>query len=160
MINGNVYRSMIVSAANNIANLQDEINKLNVFPVPDGDTGTNMSLTMQAGKNAVDTFNGGLTECADKVASALLRGGRGNSGVILSLFFRGVTKELKGLSEASPADFARAFKGGVESAYKAVRKPTEGTVLTVMRLCADRAAEIADSGMTDAEFFADCVLIA
>ena len=97
MINGNVYRSMIVSAANNIANLQDEINKLNVFPVPDGDTGTNMSLTMQAGKNAVDNFNGGLTECADKVASALLRGGRGNSGVILSLFFRGVTKELKGL---------------------------------------------------------------
>ena len=78
---------MIVSAANNIANLQDEINKLNVFPVPDGDTGTNMSLTMQAGKNAVDNFNGGLTECADKVASALLRGGRGNSGVILSLFF-------------------------------------------------------------------------
>ena len=73
MINGNVYRSMIVSAANNIANLQDEINKLNVFPVPDGDTGTNMSLTMQAGKNAVDNFNGGLTECADKVASALLR---------------------------------------------------------------------------------------
>lgn len=155
MINGNVYRSMIVSAANNIANLQDEINKLNVFPVPDGDTGTNMSLTMQAGKNAVDNFNGGLTECADKVASALLRGGRGNSGVILSLFFRGVTKELKGLSEASPADFARAFKGGVESAYKAVRKPTEGTVLTVMRLCADRAAEIADSGITDAEFFAE-----
>ena len=127
MINGNVYRSMIVSAANNIANLQDEINKLNVFPVPDGDTGTNMSLTMQAGKNAVDNFNGGLTECADKVASALLRGGRGNSGVILSLFFRGVTKELKGLSEASPADFARAF----------------------------RASEIADSGITDAEFFAE-----
>ena len=159
MINGNVYRSMIVSAANNIANLQDEINKLNVFPVPDGDTGTNMSLTMQAGKNAVDNFNGGVSRTAGKgsnsVASALLRGGRGNSGVILSLFFRGVTKELKGLSEASPADFARAFKGGVESAYKAVRKPTEGTVLTVMRLCADRAAEIADSGITDAEFFAE-----
>lgn len=155
MINGSVYRSMIVSAANNIANLQDEINKLNVFPVPDGDTGTNMSLTMQAGKNAVEHFSGNLTDCAEKVSSALLRGGRGNSGVILSLFFRGVTKELKGLEEASPSDFAKAFRGGVESAYKAVRKPTEGTVLTVMRLCADRAEQLTSSGIGDAEFFAE-----
>lgn len=155
MINGSVYRSMIVSAANNIANLQDEINKLNVFPVPDGDTGTNMSLTMQAGKNAVEHFSGNLTDCAEKVSSALLRGGRGNSGVILSLFFRGVTKELKGLEEASPSDFAKAFRGGVESAYKAVRKPTEGTVLTVMRLCADRAEQLASSEIGDAEFFAE-----
>lgn len=155
MINGSVYRSMIVSAANNIANLQDEINKLNVFPVPDGDTGTNMSLTMQAGKNAVEHFSGNLTDCAEKVSSALLRGGRGNSGVILSLFFRGVTKELKGLETASPSDFAKAFRGGVESAYKAVRKPTEGTVLTVMRLCADRAEQLASSGIGDAEFFAE-----
>ena len=155
MINGSVYRSMIVSAANNIANLQDEINKLNVFPVPDGDTGTNMSLTMQAGKNAVEHFSGNLTDCAEKVSSALLRGGRGNSGVILSLFFRGVTKELKGLEEASPSDFAKAFRGGVESAYKAVRKPTEGTVLTVMRLCADRAEQLASSRIGDAEFFAE-----
>ena len=143
MINGNVYRSMIVSAANNIANLQDEINKLNVFPVPDGDTGTNMSLTMQAGKNAVDNFNGGLTECADKVASALLRGGRGNSGVILSQLLRGFTKKIRDYQELNAEILAEAMEKAVETAYKAVMKPKEGTILTVAKGAAEKAAELA-----------------
>lgn len=153
MINGSIYRDMIISAANNIANHQEDINKLNIFPVPDGDTGTNMGLTMLAGKKAVENFNGSLSDCSDSVAAALLRGGRGNSGVILSLFFRGVSKELKNLKEASTVDVARAFKSGVESAYKAVRKPTEGTVLTVMRFCAEKANEVCTTVSDEKEFF-------
>lgn len=154
MINGNSYRDMVISAANCIENLKEEINGLNIFPVPDGDTGTNMSLTMQAGKKEMMAFNGNLSECTTKVASALLRGGRGNSGVILSLFFRGFSKELAGKTEAEPADIAAAFAGGVAAAYKAVRNPTEGTILTVMRLMSEKAAELAeDATLEMPEFF-------
>ena len=153
MITGLLYRDMVISAANSIENLQDEVNSLNVFPVPDGDTGINMSLTMQAGKKAIEGFDGDLAECAEIVANALLRGGRGNSGVILSLFFRGVSKEFKGLKSADNIVLARAFKSGVDAAYKAVKRPTEGTVLTVMRCAADKAFEVAQEQVTLLEMF-------
>ena len=142
MINGATYRDMIISAANSIDNKKEEINSLNIFPVPDGDTGVNMSLTMQAGKQAVLDFGGTLSDCAEKVASALLRGGRGNSGVILSLFFRGMSKEFKGNESCDTSLWAKAMRGGTESAYKAVRHPTEGTILTVMREATEAAEEL------------------
>ena len=143
MINGQLYRDMVISAANSIENEKEAINALNVFPVPDGDTGLNMSLTMQAAKAAMMNYNEDLAKCADTVAGALLRGGRGNSGVILSLFFRGISKGLKGLTEAGPKEMAKAFRSGVDSAYKAVRHPTEGTILTVMRVSTAAGEEYA-----------------
>lgn len=152
MINGQLYRDMVISAANSIENEKEAINSLNVFPVPDGDTGLNMSLTMQAAKTAMLNNSEDLAKCSDTVAGALLRGGRGNSGVILSLFFRGVSKGLKGLTEAGPVEMAKAFRGGVDSAYKAVRHPTEGTILTVMRVCTAAGEEYAageDTNVTD-----------
>ena len=152
MINGQLYRDMVISAANSIENEKEAINSLNVFPVPDGDTGLNMSLTMQAAKTAMLNNSEDLAKCSDSVAGALLRGGRGNSGVILSLFFRGVSKGLKGLTEAGPVEMAKAFRGGVDSAYKAVRHPTEGTILTVMRVCTAAGEEYAageDTNVTD-----------
>ena len=111
---------------------KQKINELNVFPVPDGDTGTNMSLTMNSaaielGRKQTDTV---VADCA---ASALLRGARGNSGVILSLLFRGIAKSLKGRETASAAEFAAAVSAGVDAAYKAVMKPAEGTILTGSR---------------------------
>lgn len=153
MITGLQYRDMIVSAANAIENRQEEVNSLNVFPVPDGDTGINMSLTMQAGKKAISGYEGDLSSCAETVANALLRGGRGNSGVILSLFFRGMAREFKGLKSADGMAVAKAFRGGVDAAYKAVKRPTEGTVLTVMRLSADKAFEAAQAQNDDCEMF-------
>ncbi len=143
MVNGKIYREMIISAANLLENKKEEINSLNIFPVPDGDTGINMSLTMSAGRRDMQGFSGNLSECSSKVAAALLRGGRGNSGVILSLFFRGVSKAFAGKDEADLKTVAAAFSNGVDAAYKAVRKPTEGTVLTVMRVMAEKANAIA-----------------
>ena len=123
---------------------KQKINELNVFPVPDGDTGTNMSMTLNAAD--ADLRRGGvtLTKAADLTASALLRGARGNSGVILSLLFRGFSKALKGKTEADGKDFAAALTAGVEAAYKAVMKPAEGTILTVSRLTADAARDLAE----------------
>ncbi|MBQ1372314.1 MAG: DAK2 domain-containing protein, partial [Oscillospiraceae bacterium] len=133
---------MVISAAAAIEIQKNHINELNVFPVPDGDTGTNMSMTLN---NAVADLkraeDPSLTQAADITASALLRGARGNSGVILSLLFRGIAKELKGAEEATGARFAAAMQSGVDSAYKAVMKPAEGTILTVARLAAAGAQE-------------------
>lgn len=144
MINGNLYRDMVISAANSLDNAKEEVNGLNIFPVPDGDTGTNMGLTMMAGKREMESFSGNISDCSAKVASALLRGGRGNSGVILSLFFRGLSKGLAGKNEATATDMALAFRSGVDAAYKAVQHPTEGTILTVMRRTADTAIDISE----------------
>jgi len=156
MINGEIYRNMVISAANVLDNDKEKINSLNVFPVPDGDTGINMSLTMQAAKKNLIGFKGDLSQCADTVASSLLRGARGNSGVILSLFFRGIAKGLKGFTEADNTAFANAMKNGVDAAYKAVRQPTEGTILTVMRLSADAAVEFSENDNEDfLEFFSN-----
>ena len=123
------------------------INDLNVFPVPDGDTGTNMSLTMNSAaaelrKKSFDAIDA----AASCVASALLRGARGNSGVILSLLFRGISRRLKGIETAGAAEFAGALSDGVDAAYKAVMKPAEGTILTVSRLAAAAAVEAASAG--------------
>ena len=141
-IDGAAFRRMIISAAAAIEINKQHINELNVFPVPDGDTGTNMSMTLNNAvadlKRAEDPT---LTQAADITASALLRGARGNSGVILSLLFRGIAKELKGAEEATGVRFAEAMQAGVDSAYKAVMKPAEGTILTVARLAAAGARE-------------------
>ena len=138
MITGNMFRDMVISAANNIENQKNAINALNVFPVPDGDTGTNMSLTISAAAKSVRSLSDkSIAETANAVASALLKGARGNSGVILSLLFRGIAKGLAGLETADAQALANAFDSGVKAAYSAVMKPTEGTILTVARVAAE-----------------------
>lgn len=144
-INGDIFRDMVVSAANALDNNKEAINNLNVFPVPDGDTGINMSLTMSECRTELGGFDGTLSDCAEKIANIMLRGARGNSGVILSVFFRGMAKSLKDKTEADAIDMAKAMTKGVEDAYKAVMTPTEGTILTVMRVCAEQATMAAES---------------
>ena len=158
ILNGTLYRDMVISGANNLANEKDAINRLNVFPVPDGDTGINMSLTMGAVRSDLPSFEGNVSQCADKVANMLLRGARGNSGVILSLFFRGISKECKGKETVDTTDLAAAFKRGVDAAYKSVMKPTEGTILTVMRVSAEKALEKAEEYQGRVEDFMPYVL--
>ena len=137
---------MIINAYYAINAEKQTINDLNVFPVPDGDTGTNMTLTISTAVNELKGHNAGtISEVADIVANSLLRGARGNSGVILSLLFRGIAKSLKGAETADPKTFAEALKSGVSSAYNAVMKPTEGTILTVSRLSADAAESAAEN---------------
>ena len=139
MIQGFILRDAIISAANNIYNNRQKVDALNVFPVPDGDTGTNMSMSINAAKRELELLGDDVTVAtvAQTAASALLRGARGNSGVILSLLFRGFSKGLAGKRLAGSADIAHAMALGVESAYKAVMKPTEGTILTVSRIAAE-----------------------
>ena len=146
-IDAAAFKEMILCADAALhANIQ-QINELNVFPVPDGDTGTNMCLTLNNAANELRKKNfTAIDKAADCVASALLRGARGNSGVILSLLFRGVSKRLKGIDTAGPVEFAGAMADGVDSAYKAVMKPAEGTILTVSRLASNAAVEAADAG--------------
>ena len=146
-ITGNLFKSMAMSGAALLSNKMEEINNLNVFPVPDGDTGINMSLTMSTIGNTEDDL--GIGETAEKVASLMLRSARGNSGAILSLFFRGVGKALKGIDEAGQKELVAALKRGTTEAYRAVMKPTEGTILTVMRLCGEEAekAYLADKNI-------------
>jgi len=137
---------MVLCASDALEVNEQRLNELNVFPVPDGDTGTNMCLTMAAAaqdmrRNHVTT----IEQASGRVASAQLRGARGNSGVIMSLLFRGIAKGLKGLETASAAEFACAMSDGVEAAYKAVMKPAEGTILTVSRLAAEAAVDYAQN---------------
>ena len=141
------FRDMLLCADAALSENVLLINELNVFPVPDGDTGTNMSLTMNtaAAELRKRSFES-VDAAADCAASALLRGARGNSGVILSLLFRGIAKRLKGQRAAGPVDFARAMADGVDAAYKAVMKPAEGTILTVSRLAAEEAVKAASIG--------------
>ena len=144
-INGAAYRKMLLSAAASIEIQKQQINDLNVFPVPDGDTGTNMSMTLNTAAAELRKCDDvRLTKAADVAASAMLRGARGNSGVILSLLFRGFSKSLKGAEEADGTGFAAALNAGVEAAYKAVMKPAEGTILTVSRLAAVAAADASE----------------
>lgn len=146
MITGIMFRDGIISAANNISNSRQAVDALNIFPVPDGDTGTNMSMTITNASKEVETMadDSTLDEVAKRTASALLRGARGNSGVILSLIFRGFSKAFKGLDEADGKACAEAFRMGCDAAYKAVMKPTEGTILTVIRKAAEAAEEMAN----------------
>lgn len=141
-IGGKLFHEMLVSAANSLENNKQKINDLNVFPVPDGDTGTNMGLTIGAVHNM--KVEDAISECASKAATAVLLSARGNSGAILALFFRGFAKATKGLEEMNADALANAFVLGKEEAYKAVMNPAEGTILTVMRRCAEDAAEVKD----------------
>ncbi len=151
MINGTDLRNAMISGANNILRHKTSVDELNIFPVPDGDTGTNMSMTMGAAASELSKGQSGTVgEVSHIAASALLRGARGNSGVILSLLFRGFSKGIEGLEEAGGADLANALSVGVEAAYKAVMKPTEGTILTVSRVACEKgkvAAEIDDDAV-------------
>ena len=145
MITGALLKSAFISGANNINNNRQAVDELNIFPVPDGDTGTNMSMTITNAAKALAVISDDepVGSVADTAASALLRGARGNSGVILSLIFRGFSKGLKGLREADGKQIAAALQSGVDAAYKAVMKPTEGTILTVIRCAAQQAQKCA-----------------
>ena len=142
MISGKILRDAIISGANNINNQRSRVDELNVFPVPDGDTGTNMGMTVGASVRELEALDDSCTvgEASKTAASAMLRGARGNSGVITSLLFRGFSKALEGKKEADVADIVAALQKGVEGAYKAVMKPTEGTILTVARVASEEAA--------------------
>lgn len=155
MLKGNILRNSLISAGVSIQNQRKEVDRLNVYPVPDGDTGTNMSLTMSAAVKELELLEDNVTvsKVAEAAATALLRGARGNSGVILSLIFRGLSKELNGLDEAGCKDMANALETGVDGAYKAVMNPTEGTVLTVSRCAAEKALEIAEESKDIAVFW-------
>ena len=143
MIQGNQLRDAIISGSNNILKYKRQVNELNIFPVPDGDTGSNMSMTIGSAADEVSKLADGLPvgEVAKKAASAMLRGARGNSGVILSLLFRGISRGLEGVEEASAERMVAALELGVEAAYKAVMRPTEGTMLTVARVAAEYGRE-------------------
>ena len=154
-INGAAFKEMVLFGAACIAGQKQAINDLNVFPVPDGDTGTNMYLTIQTACAELNKAEPATIDDAAKItARGLLRGARGNSGVILSLLFRGMSKSLKGLTEADGAALAAAMQEGVATAYGAVMKPAEGTVLTVSRLAAQRALEAAGE-QNSAEYVLD-----
>lgn len=141
MLSGKILRDAIISGANNIINNKESVDELNVFPVPDGDTGTNMSMTIRNAVAELNMLSDSVTVeiVAQTAASAMLRGARGNSGVILSLLFRGLSKGLAGKHEATVEDYCNALKLGAEAAYKSVMKPTEGTILTVARVAAEKA---------------------
>lgn len=144
-INGADFRRLMISAAASVEIHKQTLNELNVFPVPDGDTGTNMSMTINAAAGDLrKTEDPTLEKASSVAASAMLRGARGNSGVILSLLLRGISKSLKGKTEADGVAWANALQEGVDAAYKAVMKPAEGTILTVARLAAAKAKEAAD----------------
>ena len=157
MVSGKMLRDAFISGANTISNNKKKVDELNVFPVPDGDTGTNMSMTLGNAKKELVMLpdNAGVDEVAKTMASALLRGARGNSGVITSLLFKGFDKGLKDKKEANTLDIALSLEAGVERAYKAVMKPTEGTILTVARLAAEKAKELAAANDDVASFWDD-----
>lgn len=142
VINGEMLKKAVISGANNISVQKNQINDLNIFPVPDGDTGTNMSMTVMAAAKALEDYNGtNAGEVANIIASAMLRGARGNSGVITSLIFRGFAQGLKDMEEVNGKNIVAALGIGVDAAYKAVMKPTEGTILTVARMAYEAGVE-------------------
>ena len=143
VILGSQLKNAMISGSNNISRYKKQVNDLNIFPVPDGDTGTNMSMTIGAAADELKKLpdSAPASEVAKVAASSMLRGARGNSGVILSLLFRGFSKGLAGKTEVDSEDIVNALEIGVEEAYKAVMKPTEGTMLTVARVAAERARD-------------------
>ena len=155
-LTGKLFRDAVISGANNIANNRAAVDELNVFPVPDGDTGTNMSMTIGNALPELKAAGDGISagDAAKLTASAMLRGARGNSGVILSLIFRGLSKGLAGQAEADAKMLSAAFKLGVDAAYKSVMKPTEGTILTVVREAWENTKDSAQEGGDAAEFLA------
>lgn len=158
MLDGNSLRDAIISAANNLSNNRKRVDDLNVFPVPDGDTGTNMSMTLSNSvRELKKTQNATAGEIAKMNASALLRGARGNSGVITSLLFRGFAKGIGTDEFVTAENITAAFKLGVEAAYKAVMKPTEGTILTVARVASEKAQSALDEGKNELEVFSAAI---
>ena len=158
MITGDILRDAIISAANNLSNNRKAVDDLNVFPVPDGDTGTNMSMTVGNAVRELEKLSGATAgKVASVNASALLRGARGNSGVITSLLFRGFAKGIGEAETVSAENFKDAFAMGVEAAYKAVMKPTEGTILTVARVASEYAARSYKSGKDEVSVFEDAI---
>ena len=155
MITGKILRDAFISAANSISNNKKKVDELNVFPVPDGDTGTNMSMTLANAKKELELMPDSTTvsDVAKVMASGLLRGARGNSGVITSLLFKGFDKALAGKAEADTVLLAEALDIGVSKAYKAVMKPTEGTILTVARLSATKAKQVCQDVTDISEFW-------
>mgnify|MGYP000471782893 FL=1 len=152
-IDGKKFRDMFVSGANNLQNNKDLVDKLNVFPVPDGDTGTNMSLTISyAIKELGKVQNDDITDIGKSLSKGSLMGARGNSGVILSQIIRGIAKSIEGKETLNVVDFANALKNGSDTAYKAVIKPIEGTILTVVRESGEYAVEVANADMDMIEF--------
>ncbi|WP_214733695.1 DAK2 domain-containing protein [Exiguobacterium sp. s154] len=152
-LDGVALSNMIANGAANLSQNADYVDSLNVFPVPDGDTGTNMNLTMTSGAKEVAAMNtSDIAEVSSKFARGLLMGARGNSGVILSQLFRGFGKAVEGKTELTTVDFAEALKRGVDTAYKAVMKPVEGTILTVAREAADEALLASESTSDFTEF--------
>lgn len=158
-LTGKLFRDAVISGANNIANNRAAVDELNVFPVPDGDTGTNMSMTIGNALPELKAAGDGISagDAAKLTASAMLRGARGNSGVILSLIFRGLSKGLAGQAEADAKMLSDAFKLGVDAAYKSVMKPTEGTILTVVREAWENTKDSAQEGGDAAEFLAKII---
>ena len=151
LITGEIFKNAVISGANNIANNRVSVDELNVFPVPDGDTGTNMSLTIGNAKKELNVTDNSLplSDMSKTVSGALLRGARGNSGVILSLIFRGLSKGFKECETADGEQLVAALKKSVKSAYGAVMKPTEGTILTVIREAQEKAEVAVNDGKTD-----------
>ncbi len=154
-INGQLFKRMIICGANTLHNYYPEIDALNVFPVPDGDTGTNMSLTFSSGAKDIESMDtDDIYEIARKLSKGLLMGARGNSGVILSQIFRGVAMGLEGKQEVNAIELAQALKKGAEIAYRAVMKPVEGTILTVIRESTDDTLSYAKNDMDVEDLFA------
>lgn len=154
MITAEMLKGAIISAAENIRKYSEEVDDINVFPVPDGDTGTNLTLTLSGCAKAIADCSGmSAGELADKAAGALLRSARGNSGVIFSLIFKGFAKSVEGLEEIDALSLAKALEAGSDEAYSAIEKPTEGTMLTVIRLAAAKALSAAAKGCTAEETF-------
>lgn len=154
MIDGTILKKAIISGAENICRYVEDVDRLNVFPVPDGDTGTNLSLTLNGCANAIadyeDTHAGRF---ADKVASALFRSARGNSGVIFSLMFKGFANSVKESESIDATALAKGLEDACNEAYSSIEKPTEGTILTVIRLAASKAIAAAESGKSAEETY-------
>ncbi|MBE5853460.1 MAG: DAK2 domain-containing protein [Lachnospiraceae bacterium] len=158
-IDAKMLSKMFLAGAKNLDNKKEWINELNVFPVPDGDTGTNMTMTIMAAAKEVAKADGSdMTAVCKAISSGSLRGARGNSGVILSQLFRGFTKSISEKTELNVSDIAEACQKAVETAYKAVMKPKEGTILTVAKGGAERALELVEEGCNDMEVFLEDVL--
>jgi DAK2 domain fusion protein YloV len=158
-INGEHFYNMVINASNRLDEQKDFVNALNVFPVPDGDTGTNMSMTFKAAVKEIENFDStSIGEMSKKLAKGALMGARGNSGVILSQLFRGFTKSISEYDKISVSLITLAMEKAVETAYKAVMKPKEGTILTVARGMKDKAVELNDNGVTDFEVFLEEVI--
>ncbi len=158
MINGDILRDALISAANSLSNYRKQVDDLNIFPVPDGDTGTNMSMTLSNSARELEKLSGATAgKVASVNASALLRGARGNSGVITSLLFRGFAKGMGDDEFVTAENLANAFVLGVEAAYKAVMKPTEGTILTVARVASEYAKSAFEAGKNELEVFESAI---